>query len=414
MHRRLLAALLIAGLLPAWSVAQRRDDEGKLGEGDYAPDIEASEWLNVEGEPPSLVELRGMVIVLFHFVSFNDAADIVFPFLNLVDNHFAFGKNAGVMVIGVTSAERKLVQSELTRNKVRFPVAVGSKLAEEYGRKDETFFVIIDAEGKIAFIGLPGSANQLADKLVETLNETPPTRTHPAEARVAMQKIEEARRELAGGHYRRAFLAARDAFERALFGDALKDEAFALIDILEMLGYDRLSRVRPLLEQKKYLEAGRVLRRVARQFRGLDAGKDARKWFERLSKENEDFKKVAGTLEDDVKAARMLTDAVKLIRNRRFGAAYDLLEKILNEYAESEAAEYARGIAERMKAHPEVWAKVREHQLGPDCRTWLAQARTYLRSGRVAEARDLLNRILDRCSGLTYADEAKELLISLP
>ncbi len=414
MRRLASAAVLMALLMPVVVRAQSRDDEGKLEEGDYAPDIEATEWLNVEGEPPSLVELRGMVIVLFHFVSFNDAADILLPFVNLVDNHFAFGKNAGVMVIGVTSAERKLVQSELVRNKVRFPVAVESKLAEEYGREDQNFFVIIDAEGKIAFVGPPGSINQLADKLVETLNKTPPTRTHPLEARVARAKIREARRYLSRQEYRQAFLAARDAFEKALFGDTLKDEAFAFIDILETLGYDQLARVRPLLEEEKYREAGRILRRVARQFRGLDAGKDARKWFERLSEENEDFKAAAGTLEDDVKAAKMLIRAVKDIRNRRFGPGYELLEKILTEYPESEAAEYARGIRDRMKANPAVWAKVREHLAASDCRTWLAQARTYIRTGRIREARDLLNRVLDEYGDTSYARQAKELLVSLP
>ncbi len=59
-------ALIVAvGVMLGLSAVARAD----LKPGTYAPDIEAKDWANTDGEPISLAECRGMVVVLFFWVS---------------------------------------------------------------------------------------------------------------------------------------------------------------------------------------------------------------------------------------------------------------------------------------------------------------------------------------------------------
>lgn len=61
MRRSALIALAALGLLsPAWA----QEDEG-VTEGQLAPEIAATEWLNAGEKPPTLESLRGKVVVLY-------------------------------------------------------------------------------------------------------------------------------------------------------------------------------------------------------------------------------------------------------------------------------------------------------------------------------------------------------------
>ena len=72
--------------------------------GTYAPDIEAKDWMNTDGQPVSLAECRGMVVVLFFWVSWHPGGEYIMPLMTLV-NASRYGQSAGVFVIGVTDAE---------------------------------------------------------------------------------------------------------------------------------------------------------------------------------------------------------------------------------------------------------------------------------------------------------------------
>jgi len=414
MCRSFLLAVGLSGVLAGPVLAQGREDT-KLKAGDYAPDFDAQEWLNAEkGHEPSLIELRGMVVIVFFWVSFHEGGENIMPLLNLVENNPGLGKANGVMVVGLTSAERKQVQKDIGAHKLLFPIGVGSKAHEEYGFQQFPSFVIIDPEGKIRFIGLPGGADQLRQELVNTFNESPPFRTHPEEAKVVLKKMGEAREALLRQQYRAAFRAAREAAGRALLGDSLKREAFGIIEILDAIGYDQLALVAPLLEQKKYREAAAILRRLYREFRGMDVANDAKARLKRLEEENEEFKQATGSLGADATAGRLLRDAIEAIQKRRFGEGYKALEKILTEHKDSAAAEHASGMVQRIKANPTVWAIVRDELAGPECQQALALAKTHIEGRRYEEARRLLRSILDKHPETSYADEAKRLLINLP
>jgi len=237
---------------PSGRSGGRQNDEG-LQVGDYAPSIEAKEWLNVEREEdiPSLVELRGMVVVVFFWVSWHQGGEALLPIVNML-SYNPYGRTPTVYFIGVTDADRKVTQPLVEESKVFFPIAVESDAAKEYGFERGFGFVVVDPEGKIAFKGsgggdISGTANAVRD----LINEMPPTKTHPEEAKVCYRKLDEARDLVREEKYTRARNLAREAFLRSVLGDRLRSRAIELADLLEQLGYEQLAGFGPRMERKK-------------------------------------------------------------------------------------------------------------------------------------------------------------------
>ncbi|RMF85424.1 MAG: hypothetical protein D6744_01415 [Planctomycetota bacterium] len=392
----------------------RGDDELKVG--DYAPTFEAEEWLNIEpGETvPDLVELRGMVVVMFFWVSWHAGGEFIIKFVNQFSNNPAIGRAGGVYTIGLTDATRKATADVLADNKVFFPVGVKSKSAKEYDIEGGFGFVVVDPEGKIAFKGSGGDVQGLVNAIQKALVDTPPSKTHPKEARIVRAQIDRCREYIANREYRRAFKAATDALQRTVIGDRLASEVYDIIDLLEAIGYEQIDRAIPLIEHGKYDEGARLLRAVKRQLRVLQCGKDAEKLFERYEDEYDGFRDAVEAHASEDEAARLYYAAREDLRLRRFGEAYRKLEQITTDYADTEAKPYAVEMINRMKANKDLWGWVLDAQAKVQCEQWLTQAKTYLRNRENQKARTLLERILREYPDTIYEQEARELLINMP
>jgi len=385
--------------------------------GDYAPSIEAKEWINVEKEEdtPSLVELRGMVVVLFFWVSWHEGAEHLLPVVNMLSYNPKFGRTRGVYTIGATDADRKATQPLIEDAKIFFPVAVESDAAKEYGYEGGFGFVVIDPEGKIAFKGSgKGDLDGAAKAITDVMEKTPPTKTHPDEAKVCYRRLDEARDQLLAGKYSKAFKVAQEAFERSVLGDRLQSEARELADLIEQLGYDQLAGFEPLLEQNKHSDAAEVLRDVIRRFRKLDCYKDAKILYETLQEEDEDFKEAASKFADEDAAARLYLEARDDLKARRFGKSYDKLKQIVTEYPKTQAAEFAEAMLDRMKRNKDFWAKITDYETGGECRQLLARARNLKEQGRYEEAEEILRRIMNDYPDTIWAEEAVEELKDMP
>jgi tetratricopeptide (TPR) repeat protein len=427
MRKTLLIAAGMGMLLANVAFAQRsrgptgrsgggQDDEG-LQVGDYAPSIEAEEWLNVEHDEdiPSLIELRGMVVVVFFWVSWHEGGEYLLPMVNMLSYNPRIGRTGGVYTIGVTDADRKVTQPLIEDAKIFFPVAVGSKSADEYGFTGGFGFVVIDPEGKIAFKGGGrGDVGGAANAIVELFNEMPPTKTHPEEAQVCYRKLDEARDLIRDEKYTRARKLAREAFERSVLGDRLQSRALEVADLIEQLGYERLAEFDPLMAQRKYDAAAQVLRDVIRLFRKLDCYRDAKALYETLRKEDESFEEAAARFDNEDAATRLYLEARDDVKARRFGVCYDKLNKIMTEYSRTQAAEYAEAMLDRMKRNKDVWALIVDHQAAAVCRELLARARNLKAQGRYEQAEVILRRIMTEHPNTLWAEEAVKELKDMP
>ncbi len=415
MRRRVVLALAWAMLSVGTTSGQSPEDE-KVKVGDWAPDLEAKVWINAAGtlsaaDEPSLREYRGLVTVIVFWVSHHEGGRYLLPYINVADYGGRFG-GSGLTFVGVTDADRKRTEDWLRESKIFFPVGCESNAAEDYGITEFPSIVIVDPEGKVAFKGAP--SENFFSAIGDVQEKTPPTRTNPEEAARSATWLDDAREKIRAGNFRRAYVLAADAWINTVLGDKLKSEAFAYADLLELMAGDEIAKVPALLESKEYAEAARILAGVRRDYRGTDASRDAKAMIDRYSEKHDAFKAAISAFGDERAAAKLLLDARDSILRHNFGDAFKVLDRIVKEFTNTEAAGHATDLIARMKENPAVWSTVRDKSAESDCRMWLSQARSYLKAGRTKEARELLERVMDSYPDTSYAEEAKRELIEMP
>lgn len=416
--RSVLIGMIVLGLFGAVTAAAQRSEP--LEEGDFAPDLEAKEWVNVESsiDVPSLVELRGMVVVIFFWQNWTEAGSSLLPYINQMEHAPGFGRQAGIFTMGLTDSSRRTMQDTLdkTTAPIFFPIGCGSDTAEEYGI-NSLGFVVLDPDGKIAFIARDEVDIDGAVKAMrELLAENPPNRAHPEEISKVSRLLGQARGFIKEGDFELAFRRLRSARDRAfsVIGGQTGAMTIEHGDLMERIAYDKLEQARRLYYNNKEEEATALLRTLIADYPGLRAYYDAKATWDRLKKDDDDFADAVSKYEDEDSAARLLLDARRDLRERKFGESHEKLAQLLNDYPKTEAAPYAREMIERMKANPVFWGYVQDFKFGPECRELLARARTLLRQRNYREAERLFRRVMVEFEGTTFADEAREELIKMP
>jgi tetratricopeptide (TPR) repeat protein len=390
-----------------------------LKKGTYAPDLEANDWMNTDGEPISLAECRGMIVVLFFWVSWHEGGESIMPLMTLV-NASQYGHSAGVFLIGLTDADRVRVADILKKEKVFFPVGMEAKKSfEDYDISSYPRVVIIDANGKVAWTGWPGEegdrgGNRLVEEIGKVVAETPPTKTHPEEAAKAESYLQQARQALREDRFREAHKAASNAFDHALRGDALKTRCQDMLDLIEALGRDKLAQAERALDEKNFEDAVTLLVELRREFRGVDVAAAVKKKIAALKKKHAEIEQILKQQEDVGQAETILASAMDALRDRRFGLAYEKLEDIANEYGSTPTAGKAQTMLDRIQKNQGIMGYVRDYKAARPCRTLLSQAEAYERTGRTNRARDLYREIIDKYPDTVYAEDAAERLKRLP
>lgn len=412
----LIAVLCVGMLLPGLARAD-------LEEGTYAPDIEAKDWMNTkellgseEDGPISLSELRGMVVVLYFWVSWSRGGEYYMPLINVVENHRNLGRRRGVFLMGVTEADRARVEEMVEEERLLFPIALESDAAEEYDIQSFPRVVVIDPSGKVAFTGLFGSddSDHFVQKIIDVVAETPPTRTHPREAAEARRHLEHAREQIREGDYRAAYRSALDAYERALMGDPLKTQCQDMIDLLEAIARDKLAEALAHIDFKRFEDGVTLLREVSGKFRGMKSSRTANRRLRSLKERYPEVKDVMEMLEHRAEARGLMVVVRDSLWDRDFGTAYDTLEQIIKDYSDTPVVADARSILERMGKNQTIMGYVRDHKAQKDCNNWMGQARSFIRIGNFAKAKELLRRIINEHPDTRYEEEAYRLLGELP
>ncbi|MBI5863860.1 MAG: hypothetical protein HZB38_05015 [Planctomycetes bacterium] len=415
MVRTFLISAIAMAVLCGTAFGQQQNEKGaKVGQ--VAPDIEAKDWILAApgDEVPSLVRLRGLVVVLVFWVSWHDGAEVLLPYVNMYANNPRVGTTGGIFTIGVTDADYATTEPLVRKKQLFFPVATGvKKAAEDYGFDSNWGVVVIDTEGKIAYKGQPQDMDAWLSQVVDQLKKSPPWRTHPTEARKVVRLLGDARDAIKGEKYATAATAAKEALERSVSGDRLRSEAMAMIDLLDLIGYERLSKVNAAVDAEEYVRAAEICRQVERRFRGLDVYLDAKRRAEALSKENDKFKLQWDQYTDESKAFAMYTDAREAVKQKRVGEAWELLSRIVNNYPNTEMAEHAQQMIDRMMKDPVVWGHVTDFQ-AKGARDFLAQAKNLKDAGRCKEAKALYERVMKEYNNSIYAEEAKNEIAKLP
>jgi len=382
-----------------------------LDKGAWAPDIEAKQWKNVD-EPVTLYECKGMVVVLFFWVSWwEHGAEYVLPMMNLMNSEF--GRSQGVFMVGLTDAELSRVEKLLDEQHVLFPVGTESKSYEDYDIDSFPRVVVIDPEGKVAWTGWPGDVGGLITEVRKVISDTPPTKTHPLEAAEALSDLEQAKTAIRAEDYRKAFREAESAYGHALTGDPLKLRCQAMVDLVEALARDKLAEAEWAVEDSDFETGVTLLRDVMRSFRGTDVALSAGRRLRALKKKYPPVQQLLQDWENETMAENALHNALESFRAKKFGEAYDQMQAILDDYGSTPAADKVNVILERMQKNEALMAYIGDHESAPTCRSLLSQARAYLRTGRADRTREILHQIIRDYPKTIWADDARQMLLDM-
>ena len=413
MVRQGLGMLFVALLLSQTALGQQNNENKKIGQ--RAIDIEAKEWLNAD-TPVSLAELRGMVVVLYFWVSFHEGGEAILPLMSRADNSDAAGRAAGVYIMGVTSADRKRTEPEIRKAKIFFPVALESKSDREYEVPTFPHVVIIDPEGVIAWMGWPGQGGGQAmiDEINKVLDAKPASRTHPREATLCNELLDETRRHVETGELRQAYASAKKANEHALTGDPLKARCQEWLDLLEEIAQDLVGAGDREVVGNNFGKAVEYFVKATKEFRGLEAARRARNRLSALAKDREEIRTILDEQKKESQALGKLAAAIEQVREQEFADAYLELEGIVQGFGKTEAAEDAALILKRMAKHDAIMKTVRDRKCAKECEPLLSQARNDIRARKTREAKQKLEKIVKEYPETSFADQARKMLIDLP
>ena len=153
-----------------------------------APEIDATRWLNTDGQPLRLADLKGKLVLLDFWHTHCGPCHVDFPSVKLVHELY---KDHGVVVIGVHSnaTTPDEAQAHVEKIKLPFPVAIdfpdGRTVArfEPHGIPDGfPCYVLISREGKVLHDGRTIPLPSLRGYMLEII------RKHLLEAQPAVVK----------------------------------------------------------------------------------------------------------------------------------------------------------------------------------------------------------------------------------
>jgi peroxiredoxin len=195
----------VQGLIIAFSGAATPVWAG-LEVGDQAPQVMAKGWLNL---PPGMTritekDLQGQILLLEFWLSTGDACKKSVSFLNGMDEKF---KDRGVVLIALSTEEKPIVSDFIKKQEVSYICGADARWSfTAYGIDKIPTFVLVDIEGKVAFVGT--NPIQAMEKLTKLVEQSQPTGSFREKA--AKNALKKAAKFVESGKY----LKAADMYER--------------------------------------------------------------------------------------------------------------------------------------------------------------------------------------------------------
>ena len=180
--RMRLAGVALVAVLGAtvWAAGETKvkEDETKVKVGQQAPEIKARKWFNTQ-VAPSLAMLRGRIVVVEFWATWCPPCRKSIPHLNALHNRY---KDKGVVILGLSDEGADKVQPFIremnkTEKDMEYPVGAGSKDLAAYGVTGIPCAFLLDAQGKVIWVGHPMSG---LDQAIANVLKVPAAKAGPS------------------------------------------------------------------------------------------------------------------------------------------------------------------------------------------------------------------------------------------
>lgn len=182
-----------------------------------------------------------------------------------------------------------------------------------------------------------------------------------------------------------------------------KADAQQRMDEIEEKAKSRMESAQSLEKESKFQEAAEAYRKVMKEFAGAKASVDAEKAVAKLNRRPEVLRK-----QQEGEAKKIWAEAQKLEDDKKYASAIKLYQKIVSDYPELSLAGDALKRKKALEGDPAVQAALNSQKGEKECRSWLSMARSWVRNGNPAKAREVFQKIIDNYPDSSFAEEARK------
>ena len=372
--------------------------------GRQAPEIEAQQWMN--SGPLSLKALRGKIVVVEFWATWCGPCRQSIPHLNELHKKFS---GQGVVVIGLTDEPKGEVERFAREVEIAYPIGTGSQTGGLYGVSGIPHAFIVDPSGKIAWEGHPMVG--LDEALQKQIRETPPILVDPKEHAAAMALLDRIEKALEEQKFAEA--AAMLAKVRGTDKDPdVRQRVEAAKAVLARVADERLAEAEKYIEAEDYYEASVALEALSNLMPGSEQAERAKQRLAELMADEE----IRAAIEKgrrEHQAAAILAEIRKDEEKKDPAELLKALEKLAEQYPDTEAGKEAAERAQKMRADPNLVNQLKSEAAEHECKGWLSMARSYISAGLPEKAKPYLEDILKKYPDSPYAEEARKLLAEI-
>lgn len=395
-----LSILLFASMVcSAAAVAQQ-----PLRLGKPVPDFKIED---ISGGQPTfeLSKQKGKIVVLMFWRTTDSASIEAIPVLNDIYKDMS---RSGVYILAISPEDREVVEPVATGKGMQFPSAFkASELVRSFDVSSYPNVFIIDTAGNLAWRGHP------ADDLKERI-KTQRTRTPPigAESKTLSNKLKRAESLVAKGDIGRAYTLAKSVKDVVESGNALSEQAKAMMDSLEEAGKKVLEDIRQDVRSGKYEEACRKLAELSVRFSGLEVGRLADEEVAKLRADNK-TKNLMKKAIDNARGELRNDEAEELAASSQYLEAVETYKDVTEKYADTDAASAAKKAMEHIHNDPGIQQKMKAARDNDEAERWLDLADRYIKCELVEQAKQMYQKIVSTHPKTLAASRAKKKLEEL-
>jgi thiol-disulfide isomerase/thioredoxin len=360
----------------------------------------------------SLEKLRGKIVVVDFWATWCG------PCMAEADHMVALNKEwgpKGLQMVGISLDANKQEMLQVAKQSGfdwphYFDGQVwNNKIGQEWGVNSIPRTFLIGPDGKVLWTGHAGAID---GPLKKAFAEHPPQLVDPkvlAEATAGLDKIEAAIKDNAMPEALKLLgtlpaAAKQDAKYAERLGEAEKQ--------ISAYAEKMIAEVDPLIQEKKYVEAGMRLSDLAKSLGNSPGGVSARKKLTEMMA-NPEAKQQFEAAQRSKLAEDELLIAKRLAGEGKKEQAYVKFRSVATNFAGTRAATEAKSAADEYEKDPAFVKQAKDLAAGGKAKALLGMAENYKRAGRTDLARDKYLEVTKQFPGTSYAATAEAALREL-
>jgi tetratricopeptide (TPR) repeat protein len=440
-----LAACGMCALLAGTALAQQIGEE--------APELLVPKSERGGKDAISIFDLYpNRILVLYYFSTFNSQSVDFLETLKDLDEKYG---PRGVTFVGLTRQKKELFEKVLSERGygVMFPIIYGSGLGQQQVWRFPTpgMTYIIDTHRRIAYgrFDATDARENLEEKIQAVLARTPTlTATEEVQARNTQKLVDY----IAQGDFGRAYTLAKgfkDIFRDKEDADQ-EEQAAEYLRQISLGAQKQLESARDDLKAEKYDDAARKLAELSVRLTGLEEDKDQRGHHRRSTRSSRRSRGRRGSSQRQVERARDFRDikedveleigrmesdnyskaiVLKALDNARgevrndqaaecmevgqYSEARRLYRSVLEDFAETAAAQAAQEALDRIENDPEMKKAIAKAEATEQAERWYELGDRFAQFDMFDKSRAYFEKVIKEYPSSTAAEDARDRLVHL-